>query len=249
MNDVTRTSKELAIALKMLRNPEGEPWVLLRESDAQVLSAEIERLDDLWHLASEFARKCVQAVGRDPNVETVNLFELADQVVGCIEQYKHEAERTTPEPPADQLPSAWIKGHTMHTDCGLEYDEEVVPGSDSPPGDGWHPLYSRPAECPACPEFVRMQKELCELIGASTETDSLSLHDSIKARLTQPPADDAARLNWWFMNVLHVGGDEDDDEAGSEIEYEARLCRTPNEFRAMIDAAMGSAPTKCEGQS
>lgn len=84
-------SKELAVALKMLRNPEGESWVLLRESDAQVLSAEIERLEDLWIVASEFARKCVQAVGQDPNVETVNLFQLADQVVGCIEQYKHEA--------------------------------------------------------------------------------------------------------------------------------------------------------------
>lgn len=63
-------------------------------------------------------------------------------------------------------------------------------------------------------------------------------------RSAQPPADDSARLNWWFMNVLHVGGDEDDDEAGSDIEYEARLCRTPDEFRAMIDAAMGRTPTK-----
>jgi hypothetical protein len=65
-------------------------------------------------------------------------------------------------------------------------------------------------------------------------------------RAVQPPGDDTSRLNWWFTNVLHVGGDEDDDESGSEIEYEARLCRTPDEFRKMIDAAMGAVLTKGE---
>jgi hypothetical protein len=116
---------------------------------------EIERLQDRSIVASEFAAKCVAAVGRDPNVESVNLFELADQVVGCIEQYKHEAERAA-----------------------------------------------------------------------------------------QPPVpDDTTRLNWWFMNVLH---DSDDDESGSDIEYEARLCRTPDEFRKLIDAERGTVPTKGE---
>lgn len=31
----------------------------------------------------------------------------------------------------------------MHTDAGLEYDEEVVPGSDCPPGTGWTALYPK----------------------------------------------------------------------------------------------------------
>jgi len=46
--------------------------------------------------------------------------------------------------PAPAHPVAWIKGHTTHTDCGVEYDEECVPGRDSPTGGGWHPLYVRP---------------------------------------------------------------------------------------------------------
>jgi hypothetical protein len=48
-------------------------------------------------------------------------------------------------------------------------------------------------------------------------------------------AEDAARLAWWFMNALH----DSDDEASDELDYEARLCRTPDEFRRLIDANMG----------
>lgn len=63
-----------------------------------------------------------------------------------IGEYADAIERTADEP--STLPSAWIRGHTMHTDAGIEYDEEVVPGSDKPPGDNWHPLYARPAQPP-----------------------------------------------------------------------------------------------------
>jgi len=49
-----------------------------------------EQQDDLT-VAREFIRRCVEAIGRDPNVPTVDLLELADQVVGTIEQYKVEA--------------------------------------------------------------------------------------------------------------------------------------------------------------
>src|SRR5690606_35866890 len=62
----------------------------------------------------------------------------------------------------------------------------------------------------------------------------------------EPPSaapSDTARLNWWFMNVIHVGDDDDDDESGIEIDYESRLCRTPDEFRKLVDAMMGAAST------
>jgi hypothetical protein len=76
------------------------------------------------------------------------------------------------EPPrADQLPSAWIKGHTMHTDAGIEYDEEVVAGSHRPKGDDWHPLYSRPAQPPRADIGKLLQA--CESL--------LTMHDRSKA--------------------------------------------------------------------
>jgi hypothetical protein len=60
---------------------------------------------DKMTVAEEFIRRCIDAVGRDPNVESVNLIELADQVIGCIEQYKQEAERAA-QPPVDDLKEA-----------------------------------------------------------------------------------------------------------------------------------------------
>lgn len=38
-------------------------------------------------------------------------------------------------------PVAWIRGHITHTEYGLDYDEEVVPGSDCPEGKGWVALF------------------------------------------------------------------------------------------------------------
>lgn len=122
-----------------------------------------------------------------------NCLDHGSSASACAAELRGIAKhlRTAHEPPAEQLPSAWIKGHTMHTDAGLEYDEEVVPGSDSPPGDGWHPLYSRPAECPACPEFVRMQHDIARILGVDADTDSIDLHGRIygalSARASQPP--------------------------------------------------------------
>ncbi|HEY0684681.1 MAG TPA: hypothetical protein VGD45_20260 [Steroidobacter sp.] len=83
---------------------------------------------------------------RDAEIE-----RLQEQLRGCSRELAIErraAQRASNEPPAEQLPSAWIKGHTLHTDAGIEYDEEVVPGSDRPKGEGWHPLYSRPSQPP-----------------------------------------------------------------------------------------------------
>lgn len=43
----------------------------------------------------------------------------------------------------ETTPAAWIRGHVNRTPDGDDYDEEVVPGSDHPDGEGWTPLYAR----------------------------------------------------------------------------------------------------------
>lgn len=65
---------------------------------------EIERLQDRSIVASRFVERCLEAVGRNPNVDSANLFQLADQIVGCIEQYKHEAERAAQPPASETCP-------------------------------------------------------------------------------------------------------------------------------------------------
>jgi len=63
---------------------------------------------------------------------------------------------------------------------------------------------------------------------------------SIEPGSTHP---DTTRLNWWFVNVVFSG---DDDEEEGEIIYEAALCETPAEFRKLIDAHMGDPSTNGE---
>jgi hypothetical protein len=108
-----------------------------------------------------------------------------------------------------------------------------------------------PADCAQCSNVAPIANVIVsngEFAGITMYAPGLpdGEHDLYPSASTPPPGDDAARLNWWFMNVLYVGGDEDDDESGSEIEYEARLCRTPDEFRKLVDAEMGPVLTKGE---
>lgn len=43
----------------------------------------------------------------------------------------------------EQTPAGWIRGHIQDTPDGKDYSEEMVAGSDQPPGEGWIPLYAR----------------------------------------------------------------------------------------------------------
>lgn len=128
-----------------------------RKTGLQCALDEIERLQDRSIVASEFAARCVAAVGRDPNAESVNLFELADQVVGCIEQYKHEAERTAHEPRAE-LPKPinhdlWRHLHDEHGLTLLQSELDEILRLAQPPA----------SEPPAASQLPDLRQLLCGL--------------------------------------------------------------------------------------
>lgn len=62
----------------------------------------------------------------------------------------HGVRARSPVETSEAQPVAWIRGHKTYVDnssgAGWEYDEEVVPGRDCPPGKGWSPLYAHPMQ-------------------------------------------------------------------------------------------------------
>lgn len=87
---------------------------------------EIERLHDKHIVACDFVIKCVEAVGRNPDVESVNLIELAEQVVGCIEQYKHAAGAADEPHVTQEVQNvlAWLR--TVELACDARDDRQSV---------------------------------------------------------------------------------------------------------------------------
>lgn len=96
------------------------------------MSIPADRLADVVRIVEDFVRR---------NSRWVNSNGVEQDPYGAhgwLEWYRSTSHETY-----EPRPAAWIRGHTMHTDAGLEYDEEVVPGTDCPPGKGWTALYPK----------------------------------------------------------------------------------------------------------
>lgn len=74
---------------------------------------------------------------------------------------------------ASAEPVAWIRAHRSHTDSGMEYDEEVVAGSDMPTGIGWLPLYT--ATPPSVPDAKGNPDEVPSWVTKCTDAAGVSL--------------------------------------------------------------------------
>lgn len=140
------------------------------------------------------------------------------------------------------LPSAWIRGHTMHTDAGMEYDEEVVPGSDRPPGKDWHPLYSRPSSPPSgerpsgceCPDTCchwdawKREKARADQLESRLAQPASALLDELRNRMEchfQPCA------SYWTTDddmTEHFDPKLCDCKLGASSTKEVRRCRQCN---------------------
>jgi hypothetical protein len=84
---------------------------------------EIERLQDKHIVACDFIVKCLEAVGLNSDVESVNLLELAEHVVGCIEQYKHEAAPA--DGFADALSQSLYGNDPAAVACAMQHANDV----------------------------------------------------------------------------------------------------------------------------
>lgn len=104
-------------------------------------------------------------------------------------------ERVAAPPPAH--PSAWIRGRV--TPSGPhgpeEYDEEVCPGEDQPPGEGWVALYTYPhpyeklraSTPPAACQHCETWKRALEATEANRKRLELRV-DELEDRAAEPPS-------------------------------------------------------------
>lgn len=70
--------------------------------------------------------------------------QYAWAVAQCIQaHFPRTSELWALKQHREDTPAAWIRGRISHTPDGDDYDEEVVPGSEQPAGEGWKPLYAR----------------------------------------------------------------------------------------------------------
>jgi hypothetical protein len=93
------------------------------------------------------------------------------------------------------MPVAWLRGHKTHTDHGIEYDEEVVPGSDCPLGEGWLALGPYDADAVS-------SDDLAALLPGPYYMDppdggSVSLHEQLKKM-----SEDARRYRWLRNSIV-----------------------------------------------